>query len=291
MRRALSTTGARIRGERSVRRSARLGYVARGVFYAVLAYLVCRVAALRGAPAQHAQQRAQQGSGAQGTGGHQANAGGALSLLAHTTMGMAALALAAAGFLLLGVVRLRAAWSDSRSPRLRRLSVAGQGGLYLVLGTVPISFLTGHRATGSEGQQHRTTRELLGWPGGPALVVAVGVGVLAVCAWQIRGVLRQDFTDGLDLTRAPRVVQRTARAAGSVGIAGRALLFVPIGIFFIAAGISYDPRDARGLDAELLLLAAGAWGDAVLGVVALALLIFAYYSLLEARYRDVTRGV
>ncbi|HEX8767205.1 MAG TPA: DUF1206 domain-containing protein [Jatrophihabitans sp.] len=280
-------------GTRALHRAARVGYVARGLFYALLAYLVIRIAMLRGVAADQARQSALAGASgrpAGSTGSGQANAGGALSLIAESLVGKLLLGCAAAGFLLLAGVRLFAAWRDRRPGTVRRLSVAGQGLSYVAVGLLPISYLLGNRRAGSESQQHDTTAQLLGIPGGPVLVVAAGVLVLAVCGWQLRGVARQDFTEGL-VEDAPAPLAWLARLSGSIGIAARAVVFVPIGIFLIVAGITYNPRGARGLDGELLLLAGHPWGVAVLCVIALAMLIFALYSLIEARYRDVARGV
>jgi hypothetical protein len=285
-------TGETSSGALALHRAARVGYLARGLFYALLAYLVVRIAMLRGGTADRAHQAALAGTGTRATpaGGRQANAEGALSLIAQSLAGKVLLGCAAAGFLLLAAVRLFAAWRDRRPGVARRLSVAGQGLSYVAVGLMPISYLLGNRKAGSESQQHDTTAKLLGLPGGAAIVVGAGVLVLAVCAWQLRGVARQDFTEGL-VEDAPAPLARLARVSGSIGITARAVVFVPIGIFLIVAGFSYNPRGARGLDGELLLLAGHAWGIALLGVIAVALLIFALYSLIEARYRDVTRGV
>jgi hypothetical protein len=77
------------------------------------------------------------------------------------------------------------------------------------------------------------------------------------------------------------------RVAGKVGIAARALVFFPIGIFLIVAAVQYDPDHAKGIDGELLELSGHSWGDAVILLSAAGLLVFALYSFLEARYRDV----
>ncbi|HEX8095999.1 DUF1206 domain-containing protein [Jatrophihabitans sp.] len=286
-------TGGASGGARALHLAARTGYLARGLFYVLLAYLVMRIATLGGVAADQARQAALSGAGtrpAASTGGGQANAGGALSLISQSLAGKLLLGCAAAGFLLLAAVRLFAAWRDRRPGAVRRLSVAGQGLSYVAVGLLPISYLLGNRRAGSESQQHDTTAQLLDIPGGAVLVVGAGVLVLAVCGWQLRGVARQDFTEGL-VEGAPAPLARLARVSGSIGIAARAVVFVPIGIFLIVAGFSYDPRGARGLDGELLLLAGHAWGVAALCVIAAGLLVFALYSLIEARYRDVTRGV
>jgi hypothetical protein len=162
-----------------------------------------------------------------------------------------------------------------------------QGASYLAVASVPIGFLLGNRGEGSERSQHHETAELLGLPGGRVIVVVAGLIVLAASAWQIRTAWGQDFTDGMDLAGESPRVKRLVVVTGTIGIAARALVFAPIGVFLIVAGIQADPQHAKGLDDELALLANTRFGPVLLCAVAFGLAVFASYSVLEARFRDV----
>jgi hypothetical protein len=154
-----------------------------------------------------------------------------------------------------------------------------------------LSFLFGSRQTGSEQAQHTETSTVLSWPGGRILVAVAGLVVVGVCAYQIKCAVTQDFTDGMSLRTAPRWVCRLVDVAGTVGIAARALVFVPIGVLLLVAAAEADPAHAKGLDAELATLARQSWwGPAVLVLVAAGLVVFACYAALEARYRRVGRS-
>ena len=274
-----TTAAARRRGRaaaqavgrrRGARVAARAGYAARTVFYLLLAGLVARTAFDRGA------------------GGKQTNAHGAMSVIASTPLGKAALAGAALGFLALGVVRFAGAVRDRKAETRKRLVAGLQGIFYAALTWVPLSFLFGNQQAGSEQAQKQETASVLSWPGGRVLVVAVGVIVLAVFGWQIRTALTQDYEDGLDLKSAPPWVCRLVAVAGTVGMFSRAVVFLPIGVFLIVAAVQADPQHSKGLDAELALLARQSWwGPTLLWVVAAGLVVFAVYSGLEARYRKV----
>lgn len=260
-------------GSRSARVVARAGLVARALFYLLLAGLVVRTAF--------------DGSG----GGRQTNAHGALSAIAQDPLGEVAIALAAVGFFALGLVRIAGGVRDAEADTRERLLTGAQGAFYVLLTWVPVSFLVGSRNTGSEQAQHRQTASVLGWPLGRELVIAAGLVVLGVCAYQIRTALTQDFTDGLDLRRAPQWVCRLVEWAGMVGIVARAVVFLPIGVFLIVAAVQSDPAHAKGVDAELGMLAHQSWwGPTLLGVVAAGLVVFALYTALEARYRRVSRA-
>lgn len=259
-------------GKRGFRIVARSGLVARAAFYVLLAGLAVDVAVTRG------------------HGGQQANAHGALSVVAINPWGLLAVLLTAVGFFVLGAARLVGAVRDDELPVWRRTTTALQGVFYVALTWVPLSFVLGRRGVGSEQSQHAETAQVLSWPGGRAVVMAVGVIVVAVCAWQIRTAWTRDFTDGMGMRKRSRRVRRLITGLGVVGIVARALVFVPVGVFLVVAGVQADPRHADGLDATLAAMARRPWGPVMLGLVAAGLVAFAAYSLLEARYRRVARG-
>ncbi|MGH7489907.1 MAG: DUF1206 domain-containing protein, partial [bacterium] len=119
---------------------------------------------------------------------------------------------------------------------------------------------------------------------------ALGMIVVAVCVHQIWNGIDQDYENGMDVEKSARWVRALVRAAGTIGIPARAIVFLPTGIFFMIAAVQSDPKHADGLDKELASLARHEWGIAILGLVALGLTIFAVYSFLEAKYRTVTKG-
>jgi hypothetical protein len=257
----------------AVQTAARVGLAARAAFYLLLAGLVARMA-FDG-----------------GSAGHQTNAHGALSVIAQTVAGKVAIAAAALGFLVLGLVRVAGAVRDRQAELPRRLVTGAQGVFYAALTWVPLSFLFGDRSTGSEQAQKQQTASMLSWPMGRELVVVAGLVVMTVCAVQIRAAVTQDFTEGLQLRRAPAWVCRLVEAAGTVGIAARAVVFLPVGVFLVVAAVQADPQHSKGIDAELALLARQSWwGPLLLGLVALGLVVFAVYAGLDARYRKVGRA-
>jgi hypothetical protein len=247
----------------------RFGLAGRTAFYLILTGLTIRIAILGGVPK------------------HQANANGALSLVSRPLLGKVAIAIVALGFAVFGIARLVGAVQDHTVSRGRRWMTAAQGVFYLILASVPASFLAGRQQAGSQQQQQKTTARLLGLPGGRWIVIAFGVIFIAVCAVQIRGAIRRDFREGLELEGAPRLVRRIADAAGAIGITARSLVFLPIGIFLIVAAIQFDPNHAYGTDVELLRLSGHPWGIAILAVVSVGLAIFVVFSCIETRYRNV----
>lgn len=247
----------------------RLGLAGRTGFYVILTGITLRIALLGGRSKQ------------------QADAQGALALVSRPLIGKMAIAAVALGFVLFGVGRLVGAVKDDSVSRVRRVLTALQGLFYVVLAYVPSSYLAGNYMTGSQQEQQKATAELLGMTGGQEIVFAVGVILLAVCAQQIRGALKQDFRDGLDLDHAPHPVRSVTGGAGVIGITARALVFMPVGIFLMVSAVQFDPGHSYGTDAELLRLSGYGWGIAVLCVVAAGLAVFTVFSAIETRYRKV----
>lgn len=255
--------------ERSLSVLGRLGLAGRTGFYLILVGLTVRIAMLGGAS------------------GQQADAHGALALVSRPVIGKVAIAAVALGFVLFGVGRLVGAVQDRRAQPANRVLTVLQGLFYVVLAYVPCSYLAGRRQSGSQQQQKHTTAKLLHLPGGRAIVIALGIVVLLVCAQQIRGALKRDFRDGLDMRGAPRILPGLAEVGGVVGITARALVFAPIGIFLIISAARFDPGKSYGTDDELLHLSGHTWGVALLALVAAGLAVFVVYSAIETRYRRV----
>jgi hypothetical protein len=255
--------------KRTLGRAARVGLLARSVFYCMLVYLVAQLAA---------------------GGGKQANANGALTTIASTPGGLAAIAVTAAGFLAFGVARVLGAVRDDHPSLWSRTTTFVQGLFYIALTWVPLSYALGKHGSGSEQQRHRAASGLLRLPGGRELLFALGLIVVGVCVHQIWTGVDQDYAEGMDTKRSPRWVRGLVRAAGTVGIPARAAVFLPTGVFFMIAAVQSNPQHADGLDKELASLAGHTWGVAVLALVSLGLGIFAVYSFLEARYRAVFRA-
>jgi hypothetical protein len=65
------------------------------------------------------------------------------------------------------------------------------------------------------------------------------------------------------------------------------VVFAIVGALIVDAAITFDPKKSGGLDKALLTLRHQAFGEFLLLVTALGLLIFGIYGLCEARWRRV----
>ena len=253
---------------------ARLGIIARTVLYVLLTYLTVQVAL--------------QGNSARG--GQQANAHGALSEVSKTPFGKALVVAAAVGFAAFAVARFLSAYADRDTGFWRRLSSAGSGLFYVGMAVATASYALGHTSTGSEQSHQHATARFLSLPAGREIVAAIGVVVVAVSLWQMRVAVSKDYDDGWCVDEMPSWLRRSMPAVAITGLVGRAAVFVPVGALLVAAAVTFDPKEAKGLDALLLTLAGSRLGLAVLALIGLGFAMFCVYSAVESRYRDIQSG-
>jgi hypothetical protein len=72
---------------------------------------------------------------------------------------------------------------------------------------------------------------------------------------------------------------------GRIGLSARGVVFALIGYFLVRTAFDFNPKSAVGVDGALSRLHHQAFGPWLVGLVAVGLLIFAAFSLLEARFR------
>jgi hypothetical protein len=269
---AAETTARRASDSRWLDRVARLGFVARGVVYAIVGFLAIRIAL-----------------------GHQndeqANKQGALQAIADQPFGEAALVVLALGLAGYALWRFSEAAfghrdeSDEKKRTLKRLASAGKGVIYVAFCATTVAVIAG-RSSGNGEQQPKTwTARVLGWPGGQFLVAAAGIAIIAGGIYLVIRGITTKFEKQLETGRMSPTTKRIVIVLGTVGSIGRGVVFGLVGLLLIKAAVDYDPNEAQGVDGTLRTIAQQSYGQVLLGLTAVGLLAFAAYSFAEARYR------
>jgi len=254
-------------------RLARLGYLAKGVVYAVVGVLALQVAF--------------------GTGGQTTDTQGALATLAQGSLGTALLAVVAVGLVGYVLWRVVQAWMDPDGKGTSAKGLA-QRAFYLVsaaihtaLALAAFRLVLGTGGVGAHGDQSARswTARLMAEPFGKALVAVVGLVIVGVGLWQGYKAWKEKFRHKLRLDgMSPRHADWAVRIS-KLGILARGVVFVMIGTFLVQAALTANPRRARGLDGALETLAAQPHGTLLLALAAAGLVAYAVYMALEARYR------
>lgn len=156
---------------------------------------------------------------------------------------------------------------------------------YLGLFAIAVSVLAGGGAGGGSGQAQKTTAGVLGWPGGRLIVFLTGLTLAVISIVQIVLAWRGQFREDNKTEHMDRDQQRWFTVLGQVGLVARALVFLIIGWFLIRAAVDFDAQKAISVDGALQRVAGQPYGSWLLGVVAAGLIVFALFSLCEARYR------
>ncbi|MGI8606724.1 MAG: DUF1206 domain-containing protein [Gaiellaceae bacterium] len=252
---------------------ARFGMVAQGFLYGVVAVLAIRLALDHG--------------------GETTDQRGALRTLASEGFGkwlLVLLAIGLAGYALWRFVVAALGEKVEHGEDVgagKRLVYAARGLVYASLCWTAVSIVLDAGGSGGGSKEDKAAAVVLGWPGGVALVAAVGLGVLCYGLWNVYKGLSCRFLKDMKTEEMNDTGRRWIRRTGLVGHVARGIVFGLIGVFLVKAALEYDPDEAIGLDGALQELASQSYGDAWLGLVAAGLLAYGVYCLARARYREV----
>ena len=269
----VSDAPANIRGPRKRDFSlvARTGYAARGVIYVIVGGL----AALS----------------AFGRGGSTSGSRGALTELLHAPFGTVLLVVVAIGLVCYSAWRATQAFLDADGHGTDLKGLLIRGGLavsvvvHLGLAFFAMSLVFGNGGSSSSDDSGREwTAWLMSQPFGQWLVAAVGVSIIGAGVAHIIKAWTAKFEERFEMSASERdFITPVSR----VGLFARGIAFLLIGGFFVVAAWQQDPDEARGLSGTLQTLQQQPYGWALLGLLAIGLVAFGVYSLLEARYRRV----
>jgi hypothetical protein len=249
---------------------ARIGYAAKAVLYGTIGFLAAKAAL--------------------GDGGRATGTRGALRAVLEAPFGRDILLVIAAGLAGYALWRLVEAVGD---PEHRgtgakavaiRLGNAVRGLAHGALALAALRVGTGHGDGGSRGPNAWTAR-VFALPAGEALVWFAAAGVAGYGIYQLYRAWKAKLGRQLALTRVSAGTASVLVAICRFGLAARGAVFLLIGFFLGRAAARHDPGQAGGVRESLLTLAGiGRWA---LAAVALGLIAYGVYQLVEARYRRI----
>ena len=251
---------------------ARVGLVAKGVSYGVVGVLALELAL--------------------GQGGKATSRTGALATLAQSGLGKVLLVVLAAGFAAYALWRFAEAVLDEDGDGndadglAKRAAAFARGALYAGLTYSTLRVLATSGAHKSQNREaHHATAVVLSWPAGTWLVGLGGLVVVGAGLFNGYRAVTRSFEKRWKPS-SPEARRWGARI-GVFGLAARMVVFGLIGAFLVKAARDYDPKKAVGLDGALQRLASHSYGDILLGVVALGLVAYAVFCLVDARFRRI----
>lgn len=254
---------------------ARAGLGSRAVIYVILAVLAALIIDHGRPPSQ-------------------ASGSGALAEVAKQPTGPFLLGLLSAGLVCYGCWRLLQAIAGvepsegDRPSVMQRIAWFAIGAVYFLLFAEALAILEGSGGSGGPANHPQgAAATVLSWPGGPVFLgvagAALAAGAVSLAIW---GCVH-DYRETLDERRAPTWVPMAGRVTGTVGNLTRAALLALVASYTFVAAVNDAPSREKSIDQSLEAVMhspAGAWWIAL---VALGLVAFAAFSVIEALYRRV----
>jgi hypothetical protein len=250
---------------------ARIGYAAKALLYITVGLLAAQAGI--------------------GQGGRTVDTQGALRVVHHVTFGRVALIIVAAG--LIGYAVWRFVESivdpDNRGSDLKglalRASFAARGLFHGALGLSALRLAARDRPGPHSDQTRHWTAVAFDLPAGELVVWLTALGIGGYGVYQLYRAYASKLSRQLRLGELSPVTKRWVVAVSRFGIAARGVVFCLIGFFLARAAAFHDAAEAGGLRKSLRWIAGiGRWPFLV---VALGLVAYGAYELVNARYRRI----
>ncbi|MBW4563333.1 MAG: DUF1206 domain-containing protein [Mojavia pulchra JT2-VF2] len=259
-----------------VERLARLGYVAKGLVYFIVGLLAAQAAF--------------------GYGGKTTDTSGALEAIVTQPFGKFLLGIVTLGLIGYAFWRFVQTILDPEhsgqqmnSKRIaQRLGYAFSAIAYFSLAVTSIKIIIMGSSSSDSDSVEDWTIYFLHQPFGRWLVVLLGLTVIGVGISYLYKAYKGKFCRYFKLNQMSQTEQIWAMRLGRFGISARGVVFGIIGTFMMVAAIQLDGTQARGLGGALTALAQQPFGPWILGVVALGLIAYGMYCVIEARYRHIS---
>lgn len=247
--------------------AARLGFVARGIVYIVLGGLAAAAAI--------------------GSGGGTTDARGALGFLRDQPLGIALLWITGIGLFGYAAWQLiQAATNPSGHGAGKRLLTAIKGLTHAALALTAIQLARGQSGDGS-APGAGLLQQVVDHPIGRWIVIAAALGFAAYGVGHVVRAIRTELGEHLDLSHVSATGREAIIQISRFGIAARGIVFAIVGLLVARAAWLRANAEEQNTDDALNVLAGLPGGEIILGGVALGLIAYGLYSMINARYRRI----
>lgn len=259
-----------------VERLARFGYISKGVVYGVIGLLAAQAAF--------------------GSGGKTTDTEGGLREIVNQPFGEFLLALVAIGLIGYVIFRFVQAIKDPENKGTdakglaQRVGYAINGLIYAGIALTSVQIILGSDGGGNSNSRQDWTAQLLSQPFGQWLVGAEGAFTIGLGFYEFYQAFSGKFRKKLDLHELDDSERKLVMGISRFGLVARGVVFCIIGWFLIQAATQSDASQAGGLGEALQAIAQQPYGPWLLGIVALGLVAYGGYMVIQARYSRIVIG-
>ena len=240
----------------------RLGYGVRGVIYLIMGLLAFQVAL--------------------GKGGTLASPQGAIAAIGKQPAGAIFL-----WVILLGIISyslwglVRALWNPLNKGLFARIGFFASALGYAFLAYTTYGYIKG-ASQSAGGSQTKLLATVMAVPAGRWAIALLGIIVVAVGLYMIYQGFKSGFEKQFQTYDLTSKEAKLAIDVGRFGTAARGVVFALVGGLIFLAAYHANPSQPVGMDAALATLLKQPYGIWLLGIVAVGLMAFGFYSLLGA---------
>ncbi len=162
-----------------------------------------------------------------------------------------------------------------------RIGAWGQAAIFIGLGLIAGSVALGARID-TEKAVEDASRGLLSIPGGPIVLVLVGLGIgIGGIVFVVMGV-RRSFRNKIAIPQ--QGFGRNLAGLGVVGFVAKGIALLIVGVLLVVSSLSGDATTAGGIDGALKALLGLALGPVLVGIVGIGFIAYGIFCLFRARY-------
>jgi hypothetical protein len=253
-------TGRRVEDSKAFATLVRIGLIDYGVIHLLVAWIALQLA-WTGTNQQASQQ-------------------GAFRQLASNPVGDVVVWITAAGLFTLALWQVfEAIWGyqdieEGRKRVMKRLGSACRTIVYIALGVSAAGTAAGSSSAGksSNSSEQSLTAKLMSMSFGQILVIVVGLVIVVVGGRLVYRGITKKFTEELDGSVSSGIVR-----LGQIGYLAKGIALAIVGVLFVVAAVTFDPKKAGGLDAALRTLRDQPFGPVLLTLMALGIACYGVY--------------
>ena len=259
-----------------IRRFGRFGYMAKGVVYGMIGVLAALAAF--------------------GPGGDTTGTSGALQSIAEMPFGEVLLWIIGIGLIGYIVWDFIKAIKDPENEGsdakglIKRTGYFISGIIYANLAFGAIK-LASHTGNAGGGDSERTmSAKLMEQPFGVWLVGLVGAIIIGYGLYELFSGVKEKFMNKFKTYEMNAKERKLARISGKVGLIARGVVLTMVGFFFIKTAYTHDPNHSTGLGGALDEMASQPFGQFLLAMAAVGLILYGIYQIIRGRYQHMHFG-